>query len=625
MSRRGGGSVYEEREYYSREGPSPAPPAPAPVRTRERDYEEVDIYSRRERGPERDNRPEFLRDDFRRGDPGPLVVREREVDTYSRERRPRSPSPVRVVRETREKVVQRPASPPPPARVVRETRERVIQRSPSPPPVERVRTRVIERERERSPTPPPERLRARVVETRERVREPSPPSPPRTVYRERVVERERTPSPPPVRIRERIIERERERSPSPPRIEKIRISNFERERRPSPSPSPSPSPPPPIVRAPPIHQEIITHHRHIDHGFERAPRRAPSPPPPRGGKETDIDIHTSRGNTEIDIRQTSGRERNPLPLVRRERDDFNDDSSVVYERDDKLKVRDTTLDIRRSRSVSSRLPERERERERVRVDIRDDESEPDYYRRRTDERAYIGEAYNGATKDWAIVDVPPGTERVRMDGVGGGSEEVSWQRYNGVRRSKFIPERERERPVERERERIEIRDEPRREGTGMEIEISRTKADGGRYEREYERIEESSSSSDRRVGLPRPPPKEEKLWTEITKDLVTKEAIEQLGYDFEETEYFFYIIQYLRYEDVLEIVQLSEKIRRERQRRVKEIERERERVTIKEKERDEWEGFDRRREREAPYDDERIIEREIIYDGRRGTPRRSGW
>jgi len=182
------------------------------------------------------------------------------------------------------------------------------------------------------------------------------------------------------------------------------------------------------------------------------------------------------------------------------------------------------------------------EKERVRVDIRDNESEAGYYARRADERAYIGEAYNGATKDWAIVDVPPGTERVRMDGVGGGSEEITWQKYNGVRRSKFIPERE--------RETVEIRDRqieaPRRESENLEIEISsRRRKGGGVYEREYERIEESS---DRRVGLPRGPKNRVgDLWTEITKDLVTKEAIIEMGYDFEETDYFFYIIQYLAY------------------------------------------------------------------------------
>lgn len=188
-------------------------------------------------------------------------------------------------------------------------------------------------------------------------------------------------------------------------------------------------------------------------------------------------------------------------------------------------------------------PTRERERSRVRVDIRDDEDEAAYYRRKASERAYIGEAYNGATKDWAIVDVPPGTERVRMDGVGGGSEEITWQRYNGVRRSKFIPERERERVEIRERE-----SEPETRTTGLEIEISNKRREGGRtYEREYERIEESS---DRRVGMPRPPPKPrvgDGLWTEITKDLVVKEAIEQMGYDYEETEFFYYVLSYLRY------------------------------------------------------------------------------
>lgn len=217
MARRGG-TVYEERDYYSREE---APRAP-PVRTRERDrvYEEEDTYIRREREPDR--RPEFLREDYGRPEGGPLVLRERDTEVITRqERRPRSPSPVRV----RERIYER-------------------ERSPSLPPVERVSSRIVERVRERSLTPP-ERLRARVIETRERI-----------------PVRERSPSP--IRVRERIIER-RERSPSPPREERIRITETREIRPRTPSPSPSPSPPP-TIRAPPIHQEIITHHRHIDHG-----------------------------------------------------------------------------------------------------------------------------------------------------------------------------------------------------------------------------------------------------------------------------------------------------------------------------------------------------------------------
>lgn len=41
------------------------------------------------------------------------------------------------------------------------------------------------------------------------------------------------------------------------------------------------------------------------------------------------------------------------------------------------------------------------------------------------------------------------------------------------------------------------------------------------------------------------------LWTEITKDLVEKEAIEKLGYDYEETEWFFYVMKYLEYVSLL--------------------------------------------------------------------------
>jgi hypothetical protein len=76
-------------------------------------------------------------------------------------------------------------------------------------------------------------------------------------------------------------------------------------------------------------------------------------------------------------------------------------------------------------------------------------------------------------------------------------------------------------------------------------------------------------------------------------------------------------------EDVLQLVKLSEQIRRERQERIREIERERARMEKREREREEWERMERRRSRALPeYEDERIIEREIIYDGRR-PPRRS--
>jgi len=192
------------------------------------------------------------------------------------------------------------------------------------------------------------------------------------------------------------------------------------------------------------------------------------------------------------------------------------------------------------------------------------------------ERAYPGEAYNGATRDWAIVDVPPGTERVEMRGAGGGSQEISWQRYNGVRRSKFK--------------------------TG---------------DREFEtEFGGPAPVEEKQIALPPPPPSRRPadMWTEVTKDLVIKEAIEHMGYDYEETEFFFYVMEYLKYvslrrlqhtlasanssqEDVLQLVEISDEIRRARRRRIREIE---------------WEREDMR----GAVDDRDYYEREVIIDRR---------
>lgn len=169
----------------------------------------------------------------------------------------------------------------------------------------------------------------------------------------------------------------------------------------------------------------------------------------------------------------------------------------------------------------------------------------------------MGEAWHGRTRDWTLVDVPPGTERVRMDGVGGGAAEVTWQRYNGARKAKFIAERDgalvpvspptsssnttviSER-AEREYER------PRGERDRLSVQI---------YDKDRDRDVEVEKVTDRRISLrsslpppaPPPMPKPRDLWTEVTKDLVVKEAIEECGYDYEETELFFYVMQYLKY------------------------------------------------------------------------------
>lgn len=171
----------------------------------------------------------------------------------------------------------------------------------------------------------------------------------------------------------------------------------------------------------------------------------------------------------------------------------------------------------------------------------------------------MGEAWGGITKDWTLVDVPPGTERVRMDGAGGGAAEVRWEKYSGGRKAKFIAERASEgalvpRPhspptssstttIISDREYVP----PPRDRDRLSVQI---------YDKEREREREHvevEKVTDRRISLrpslppPAPLPKPRDMWTEVTKDLVVREAIEEVGYDYEETELFFYIMQYLRY------------------------------------------------------------------------------
>ncbi|KAI9832133.1 MAG: hypothetical protein M1819_004484 [Sarea resinae] len=523
--------IYEERErdYY-------------PER-RGREYDEVDVVRRRT--PSRRPEPEFLREDYGRTSAGPLVLRERKTEEFSGRRekpKERDYEKEEVIIRPRERERERP----------REVeKEEFIFR-----PRERERPREVEKEEIRFRSG--ERERPREVEREEITFRPRERERPREVEKEEITfrrgERERPPPPREVEKEELVTFRRGERERPPP-IEKEEIVSFRRPQR---------SPPkdyekeeiiirrteemkeekkeepkePEIIREPTIHQEIVTHHRHIEHEPERAPAPrpprmpspSPSPPPPRSYDEIEIRRRGTRNGQYYD-------------------------DDIIIERENNRKRSEEEAPPRRRSMSGPRLPER----------IPDYEDEADYYNNKVQERAFIGEAYNGATKDWAIVDVPPGTNRVQMDGIGGGSQEVTWQRYNGVRRAKFIPDGA----------------EPVR---GDEIVAKETI-----IEREPPPLP---------IGPP-PPPRASGLWTEITKDLVVKEAIEQVGFDYEETEYFFYIMDYLRYEDVLELVEISEDIRRERRERIREIQWERERVN------------ERRDFR--PYE----VEREVVYEGRR--------
>jgi len=501
----------------------------------------------RDRERERDRVPAFLREE-RRPEPGPLVLRQREVETAERIRR-RSPSPVRHIR----------------ARSVSPVQFRTV-RAPSRGPSEVDRVRIIERDRSSSPSP--DRTRARFVQRRPR-------------------------------------------SPSPEFHERIRIVEKEREKeRPRP-----PTPPPQVIKGPVIEREVITHYRDIDHGVMVV--RQPSPSPPRRRDNTDIDIYTSRKETEIDIKRSSSRHRGRSRSVSRER------VSRPHRHEGELYLHADTgrlhvdVDARRSHSHGRRSHS---EAPPHHHDYELDEARE--ITSRIDARGRMGEARNGITKDWTIVDVPPGTERVRMDGAGGASAEVTWSKYSGVRRSQFIPDRDEKSTVisssstnisERDRGRA-IRDDPRR-SSKLSVSIYDNDAHGSK-DREIDVVADRRASS-RHRHPPGPPGSE--MWTEITKDLVIREAIEEMGYEYEETEFFYYIMTYLRYEDVLQLVQLSDAVRRARK----------DRHEIK------WSGgypdeyereyrihshshsHSRHDDRHKRYHgDERVVEREISYEHR---------
>ncbi|KKA18680.1 hypothetical protein T310_7377 [Rasamsonia emersonii CBS 393.64] len=296
-----------------------------------------------------------------------------------------------------------------------------------------------------------------------------------------------------------IIRREEREGRRGRGVERNEVAFRRREDR-STSPESASSPERPVIVAPPIHQDIITHHRHIDHVVYSGERN---------GRYYETDLVIDRRERERD---------GSLPPLRRRHSPEAD----------KVIVSRTVLrpkDREKERDYQSTLDER---------DVRDIQEEAEAYARRDSGHGTIGEAYNGATKDWTVIDVPPGTKRITLEGVGGGSQEITWERYNGVRRTKFIAE-------------------------GEEF-VPDKESQNGRIGRRY-------------TG---PKEKRERLWTEITKDLVVREAIERLGYEYDETEYFYYVFDYLRYDDIAELVELSEKIRRARRERICEINRERE-------------------------------------------------
>jgi hypothetical protein len=280
----------------------------------DRGYDELDIELRRGGDPRR-SAPDFFREEYNRPTAGPLVVRAREEESVR--------SGPRGRREVEEDTLTirggRSAAPPPPSsaggrnyerddvsirhggsrgRDVEETDITIRHRDQSRP---RTEIREVERERDdiifrrgdgARPRPREVSIEREEIKIREREpprhsferdeiifrhedREVSRHGREREVEKDTITIRGRERSLPPPRSRGELVAREREefivrrREPSPPPREVIKdeiIIRRKEQREPTPPPPPPPPAPEPEIR-PPIIQEIITHHRHIDHGM----------------------------------------------------------------------------------------------------------------------------------------------------------------------------------------------------------------------------------------------------------------------------------------------------------------------------------------------------------------------
>lgn len=129
-----------------------------------------------------------------------------------------------------------------------------------------------------------------------------------------------------------------------------------------------------------------------------------------------------------------------------------------------------------------------------------------------------------------------------MDGIGGGAQEITWQRYNGARRSRFVADGhnfEGYPDFEDRRERV-------REAEALPPPIPEPEPAPAVTEEKSKTLEITIRDRDAGSGsggaLVRREKRPKEMWTEVTKDLVIKEAIVEAGFGYEETDDYFYIM-----------------------------------------------------------------------------------
>ncbi|RKF64096.1 hypothetical protein OnM2_021083 [Erysiphe neolycopersici] len=349
--------------------------------------------------------------------------------------------------------------------------------------------------------------------------------------------------------------------------------------------SPTDSP----IYAAPIHREIINHHRHINHGTILDLKALLKSAKSLTGFETIQPYSYETAAREIDSNYYPSHSScrlydSPGDSTRVQISGTNINDTIIYE-------------STRSNSCAEDFPNNPKESQSICIRVehprwyrnpqtQEFENGDEYAYQRNSERSHFDEAWNGASKDWTIIDVPSGTKRVRFESIGGEIQEITWQKYSGVRRSNHVSNRVRtesnviltKQPEISDREHLETaNDSTNQKTSSLELQLANDLKAKGNMEINERSTYYPEDSYDKPSCKFNPTNlASEDLWTEITKDLVVRQAIVEMGYEFEETRFFFYIFRYLPYEEIVHLIELSNQIRHCRHKRLQEIEWERE-------------------------------------------------
>ncbi|KAJ5562891.1 hypothetical protein N7535_002663 [Penicillium sp. DV-2018c] len=453
----------------------------------EREMDDESVFKRKEK----EDRP------LRRGWDSEVDMRSRErrlkfgeeEEVYHR-RRQRSPPPRRVeVEEVLDDVIpERHRGPIDRSKRDLDEEEKVIRRKDKGlrpvDPAEEEEEIILRERRERRRSVPPEDLELESRGRRRGVREDSSPD---------------------ADIRLRSRSRVRSSARDPDDIVKGISIRKSKEKLPSRPPSPSLA----SIHVPPIHQDVFTHHRHIDHGFEGPPPHVPSQVPSPVGSDEEIDIkHLKMRGGRIPEEKITLRTHDSTDTIAPE-DSISPTSGPGIDFSDPWE-REAT-----SASRSRHIP---LDKEKDLPSMTELETEMIL------ESAAAADNAPRSADDWSVVHAPSKEEAIEMSG---GLDDLDV---------------------------IEVK--PRRASV-EEVNLGRV----------AQQVTETRETRDYR-------------WTEIAKKLVVREAIEQMDYEYEESNGFYYIFSYLTPGELDDLVELSDEIRSARRRRIHAIQRERASISL---------------------------------------------